>query len=73
MVSVTEVVARVLMDVWTDLLATNLAENGVSIYLLAKYVNDVSLAVSPVPLLEVEDTDIIRRTKEMTPEHGQVS
>ena len=34
------------MDVWADLLHSNLETNGVIIYLLAKYVDDVNIATS---------------------------
>ena len=43
---ITGVVARVLMDVWADLLSANLKDNGVILYLLTKYVDDVNLASS---------------------------
>lgn len=46
---VTGVVARVLMDVWADLLSSKLEKNGITIYLLAKYVDDVNLANSCIP------------------------
>ena len=45
---VTGVVERILMDVWADSLSENLVKNKVIIYLLAKYVDDVNLAVSPI-------------------------
>ena len=41
---VTGVVARVLMDVWANLMAENLQDNGVILYLLTKYVDDINLA-----------------------------
>ena len=34
------------MDVWADLLNSNLEKNDVTIYLLAKYVDDVNIATS---------------------------
>ena len=37
------------MDVWADLLNSNLEKNDVIIYLLAKYVDDVNIATSPIP------------------------
>ena len=46
---VTGVAARVLMDVWADLLTSILGRNKVTIHMLAKYVDDVNLAVSPIP------------------------
>ena len=46
---VTGVVARILMDVWADLLNSILENNDVIIYLLAKYVDDVNIATSPIP------------------------
>ena len=42
----TGVIARVLMDVWADLIAENLQDNGVILYLLTKYVDDINMASS---------------------------
>ena len=44
----TGVAARVLMDVWADLLSTILERNKVIIHMLAKYVDDVNLATSTI-------------------------
>ena len=46
---VTGVAARVLMDVWADLLTSILERNKVVIHMLAKYVDDVNLATSTIP------------------------
>ena len=46
---VTGVVARILMDVWMDLLTQALKENEVAIYLLTKYVDDINVATSIIP------------------------
>ena len=46
---VTGVAARVLMDVWADLLSTILDQNEVVIHMLATYVDDVNLATSTIP------------------------
>ena len=43
---VTGVVVFVLMDVWADLMAENLQDNGFILYLLTKYVDDINLASS---------------------------
>ena len=45
----TGVVARVVMDIWRDLMTASIRRMKVEIYLLIKYVNDVNLAVSLVP------------------------
>ena len=42
---VTGVVAGVDMDTWADLLAIDLEGGGVILYLIAKYVDDINLAV----------------------------
>ena len=46
---ITGVVARVVMDLWMDLISTHLEENGITIYLLTKYVDDINIASSLIP------------------------
>ena len=46
---ITGEVARVVMDLWMDLIKTNLEENGITIYLLTKYVDDINIASSLIP------------------------
>ena len=41
---ITGVVARILMDVWMDLVSKSLEENDVKVYLIAKYVDDINVA-----------------------------
>ena len=43
---ITGVVARVVMDLWMDLIQQNLKENGIKIYLLTKYVDGINVATS---------------------------
>ena len=45
---VTGVVARILMEIWAELLSENLEKNGIVIYLLAKYVDDINLVILPI-------------------------
>ena len=42
-------VARILMDVWADLLHHNLERNNIVVYLLTKYVDDINVALAPIP------------------------
>ena len=46
---VTGVVARVLMDVWADRLATCLESNDIGMWMLAKYVDDINTVLSIIP------------------------
>ena len=43
---ITGVVARVIIDIWMDLMSTYLKENNVITYLLTKYVDDINIATS---------------------------
>ena len=43
---ITGVIARIIMDIWTDKVSQVLEENNISIYLLGKYVDDVNIATS---------------------------
>ena len=45
----TGVVARVVMDLWMDLISGHLKENKVATYLLTKYVDDINIATSCIP------------------------
>ena len=46
---ITGVVARILMDVWMDLISQALEENAVVVYLMTKYVDDINVATSLIP------------------------
>ena len=46
---ITGVIARIIMDVWADKVSKILEENSVSIYLLAKYGDDINIATSLIP------------------------
>ena len=43
---ITGVIARILMDIWTDKISQILEDNNINVYLLAKYVDDVNIATS---------------------------
>ena len=46
---ITGVIARIIMDIWTDRLSDVLEDNNILIYLLAKYVDDINIATSLIP------------------------
>ena len=46
---VTGVVARVLMDVWADKMASCLELNGILMYIMVKYVDDINTALQVIP------------------------
>ena len=46
---ITGMVARILMDIWADLLHHHLERNSIMVYLLAKYVDDINVALATIP------------------------
>ena len=46
---ITGVVARIIMDLWMDLVTQTLEENEVVVYLMTKYVDDINVAISLIP------------------------